>query len=460
MLIDRSHRVWGLSSLAVFVVALVVYLLPVHGPAGHKGGTIPGLAFGVAGFAMMVFAGLLSARKQVPARRLGSAQAWLRGHIWLGLLSVPLILFHTGFGWGGLLEIVLWILFALVIVSGIFGLAVQQVLPRLLTSRIPLETFVEQHGYLARRSQFLMDKEVSWVCKQPLKIAENDSIVRACRQIMKFTRDEEQKAQAKAALEKANKARAVAEQAFATALPETKPPAPANVPPAKAAKEEKADWTSVLERDDRAFFTKMALYAKQEGRKGGFEKMSQADHLPRELPIIYATLDGQAESPPANPATAVIDPPSPTPDQALSQDANSHAGRRRRWFADRGVADAAVSALAVTRQENSKEWLKRLYVTGIRPLLADGIRPGVVLSALETAQEKLGLEMLSAPRDYHAVLEKLQQACEEARQRAMQRRIHGWLHGWLLLHVPLSIALLVLALVHIVTALRVIPFSI
>jgi hypothetical protein len=458
MLIDRTHRVWGLASLAAFVVALVVYLLPIHGPAGHKGGTLPGLAFGVAGFATMVFAGLLAARKQAPARRWGSAQAWMRGHIWLGLLSVPLILFHAGFGWGGLLEIVLWILFALVIGSGIFGLAVQQVLPRLLTSRIPLETFVEQHGYLARRSQFLMDKEVSWVCQEPLKIAENDSIVRACRQIMKFTRDEEQKAQAKAALEKANKARAVAENA--TAVLETKPRVVANVLQAKHVKEEKADWTSVLERDDRAFFTKMALYAKQEGRKGGFEKMSQPDHLPRELPIIYATLDGQAETPPANPATAVIDPPSPTPAQAISQDANSHAGRRRRWFADRGVADAAVSALSVTRQENSKEWLQRLYVAGIRPLLADGIRPGVVLSALETAQEKLGLEMLSAPRDYHAVLEKLQQACEEARQRAMQRRIHGWLHGWLLLHVPLSIALLVLALVHIVTALRVIPFSI
>jgi hypothetical protein len=458
MLIDRSHRVWGLASLAVFVVALVVYLLPVHGPAGHRGGTLPGLAFGVAGFAMMVFAGLLGARKQAPARRWGSAQAWMRGHLWLGLLSVPLIVFHAGFGCGGLLEIVLWILFALVIGSGIFGLAVQQVLPRLLTSRIPLETFVEQHGYLARRTQFLMDKEVSWVCQEPLKIAGNDSIVRACRQIMKFTRDEEQKAQARAALEKANKARAVAENA--TALPETKPPATANVPPAKHAKEEKADWTSVLERDDRAFFTKMALYAKQEGRKGGFEKMSQPDHLPRELPIIYATLDGQAETPPANPATAVIDPPSPPPDQAPSQGANGHAGRRRRWFADRAVADAAVSALSVSRHENSKESLKRLYVAGIRPLLADGIRPGVALSALETAQEKLGLEMLSAPRDYHAVLEKLQQACEEARERALQRRIHGWLHGWLLLHVPLAIALLVLALVHIATALRVIPFSI
>jgi hypothetical protein len=84
----------------------------------------------------------------------------------------------------------------------------------------------------------------------------------------------------------------------------------------------------------------------------------------------------------------------------------------------------------------------------------------VALSALEIAQEKLGLEVLSAPSDYHAVLAKLQHACEEARQRAAQRRIHRWLHGWLLLHVPLSIALLVLALVHIVTALRVIPFSI
>jgi hypothetical protein len=32
--------------------------------------------------------------------------------------------------------------------------------------------------------------------------------------------------------------------------------------------------------------------------------------------------------------------------------------------------------------------------------------------------------------------------------------MHAWLHGWLLAHVPLSVALVLLAVIHIVTALR------
>ena len=36
----------------------------------------------------------------------------------------------------------------------------------------------------------------------------------------------------------------------------------------------------------------------------------------------------------------------------------------------------------------------------------------------------------------------------------MQKRLQHWLHGWLLVHVPLSMALLLLALVHTVVSLR------
>ena len=49
----------------------------------------------------MIFAALLGARKRVPVWRLGRAQAWMRGHLWLGLLSLPIILFHGAFHFGG-----------------------------------------------------------------------------------------------------------------------------------------------------------------------------------------------------------------------------------------------------------------------------------------------------------------------------------------------------------------------
>ena len=54
----------------------------------------------------------------------------------------------------------------------------------------------------------------------------------------------------------------------------------------------------------------------------------------------------------------------------------------------------------------------------------------------------------------HDVLRDLEGICEERRQLLVQRRLHLWLHTWLLAHVPLSLAFLVLAVVHSVISLR------
>jgi hypothetical protein len=54
----------------------------------------------------------------------------------------------------------------------------------------------------------------------------------------------------------------------------------------------------------------------------------------------------------------------------------------------------------------------------------------------------------------HGVLDDLENICDEEQQLIRQIRIYRWLHGWLLVHVPLSIALLVLGGVHAVMALR------
>jgi len=35
-----------------------------------------------------------------------------------------------------------------------------------------------------------------------------------------------------------------------------------------------------------------------------------------------------------------------------------------------------------------------------------------------------------------------------------QEQMHRWMHGWLLLHIPLSLALILLGAVHAVMALR------
>jgi O-antigen/teichoic acid export membrane protein len=122
MLIDRTQRGWGLGSLVIFAAALVIYFLEAWiAPQGPRGGSAIGLIFGVVGFGFMIFAAALGARKRVPTWRIGRAKAWMRGHLWLGLLSLPLVLFHGGFHFGGTLtRVLMWLLIATV-ASGVYG---------------------------------------------------------------------------------------------------------------------------------------------------------------------------------------------------------------------------------------------------------------------------------------------------------------------------------------------------
>jgi len=58
------------------------------------------------------------------------------------------------------------------------------------------------------------------------------------------------------------------------------------------------------------------------------------------------------------------------------------------------------------------------------------------------------------PTSAHATVSDLEDICDEARQLSLQERLHRWLHGWLLVHIPLSLALILLGAVHAVMALR------
>jgi hypothetical protein len=144
MLIDRTHRRWAIGTLGALTLSAALYVLYARTAASVGGGTVPGLAYGIAGFGLMAFAGLLSLRKKFPIWRIGRAQSWLRGHLWLGLLSFPLILFHAGFDFGGPLTRVLMWLFIIVIASGLIGAALQHYVPRTMTGAVPMETIYEQ----------------------------------------------------------------------------------------------------------------------------------------------------------------------------------------------------------------------------------------------------------------------------------------------------------------------------
>lgn len=146
MLIDSSHKPWAWATVLIGAGAAGVYAwADYRSPDGLTGGTSLGLWYGVFGSLLMIFAGLLSALRRVPAWWwIGSRRVWLKGHIWLSLLSVVFILCHSGFRWGGWLERALWVVFGLTILTGIAGLLLQQFLPRLLRARFPSEAPYEQ----------------------------------------------------------------------------------------------------------------------------------------------------------------------------------------------------------------------------------------------------------------------------------------------------------------------------
>src|SRR5262245_18152624 len=136
-------------------------------PGGLTGGSFVGLWYGVAGSLLMALAGLLSRLHRAPSCCwIGSRQAWLRGHIWLGLLSVLFILCHSGFRIGGPLTLALWSVFLLTIVTGAFGLVLQQFLPRQITTRVPCESPYEQIPHLCQKFREQVDDLVEQVNKK------------------------------------------------------------------------------------------------------------------------------------------------------------------------------------------------------------------------------------------------------------------------------------------------------
>ena len=169
MLIDRTHTRWAVVTLGLAVGALGLrFWLGGDRPDGLTGGTTAGLWFGVAGSMLMIFAGLLSLHRRLPVRRwLGSRQTWLRAHIWLGSLSAVLIYCHAGPRLGGPLEIALWVVLTITIVSGVLGLVVQAILPRLITQRIPFEAPYEQIAYLCLRMRQESDSALEDALKMP-----------------------------------------------------------------------------------------------------------------------------------------------------------------------------------------------------------------------------------------------------------------------------------------------------
>jgi len=322
---DETHRTWSIASFAILGASVAIYIrYAFESPQGPRGGSTIGLTFGIIGFAFMLFAGLLGARKRVPTWRIGRAQAWMRGHLWLGFLSLPMILFHGGFHFGGTLTRVLMWLLIFTVFSGVFGAVLQHYIPRVMTSDVPLETIYDEIGRVRSLLREEADRAVESLCGNLGLL--NDS------------HEEGQRAGGFTAL------RAIAASA---------------VPPRTSA--------------------------------------------------------------------------------AVS--------------AGTSAAVAAAPEIILLSEEESAP-LRRFYLNEMRPFLERPKQHSQPLADAAKSSSKLaGLRTL-LPAAAHATLSDLEDICDEARQLTRQERLHHWLHGWLLLHIPLSLALILLGAIHAVMALR------
>jgi hypothetical protein len=314
MRIDSTQRTWAIASAIIFPVSLIAYIIYAHNSIqGARGGSSVGLAFGILGFAFMLFAALLGARKRVPVWRLGRAQAWMRGHLWLGALSLPIILFHGGFHFGGTLTRVLMWLLIFTVLSGIFGAALQHYIPRVMTADVPLETIYDEIGNVRNLLLEEADRAMEGLC--------------GAIGCSKTSTEEIQRA-------------------------------------------------------------------------GGFTAMR---------PMAGATKGGAAVAP-------------------------------------------AAEILLLSEEESAP--LRRFYFNEVRPFLEQPAERRLLLS--DGGKAQLGFSGLRTllPARAHATVDDLEDVCEEARQLQKQQRLHHWLHLWLLVHIPISLALIVLGAVHAVMALK------
>lgn len=145
MRLDRRQLPWAFGCAIALSIATACWWHARSDPLRPlTGGRGPGLAFGIAAAACMAVAAALTLRKQLKAWRLGKTSRWVAGHVWLGALALPLVLFHGDFAFGGTLTSALMLLFLASWTSGLLGVALQHVLPRVMTEQVERETIYEQ----------------------------------------------------------------------------------------------------------------------------------------------------------------------------------------------------------------------------------------------------------------------------------------------------------------------------
>jgi hypothetical protein len=174
LLVGKTRSVRGRVAVILFATLGVTVVGVALAAVGAAAGLWPwppppssplGVLLGFVAGAIVLFEMALLPRKWLRGKRLGAVKVWMRWHVWLGLVCLPVVLVHAGFGSGGPLTSITLLLFLLVTASGVWGLVMQQWLPQKMLSDIPDETVASQvdfvGGYHAAEATRLVEALVT-----------------------------------------------------------------------------------------------------------------------------------------------------------------------------------------------------------------------------------------------------------------------------------------------------------
>jgi hypothetical protein len=152
MPVPRSGALWRVIFIILLVAATASYVWYARRESPY-GGTAMGLAYGIAGFALILLLSFFGIRKRWYRSTFGTLEQWMQSHIHLGILVMVILFFHAGGHFNDKIAVTTLILAAIVVVSGVAGAILYVTVPRLLTeveSNLTVEEISDQLNQLAR----------------------------------------------------------------------------------------------------------------------------------------------------------------------------------------------------------------------------------------------------------------------------------------------------------------------
>lgn len=132
----------NLTALACVLVLLAYFAAAYRRPFSPKHGA--GLVFGLLAATLFVFEMSYPARRP-RARPLGTAQAWVQAHIYLGAVAFCAVLAHSGLGWPhGAMGWLLLLLSSWTVATGLVGVWLQKFIPASLAEGLQVEAIYER----------------------------------------------------------------------------------------------------------------------------------------------------------------------------------------------------------------------------------------------------------------------------------------------------------------------------